>query len=266
MTNLNIKIGADPELFVKQNGQYVSGFGLVPGDKVNPYAVEDGAVQVDGMALEFNINPAEDVDTFCFNIYSVIAQLQAMVPDYEVVADPVATFTPEYMKQQHPLALELGCDPDYNAWTGKVNDKPDCDLPIRTGAGHVHIGWREGAHARDELHVQACRMITKQLDFYLGLPSLLFDTDTQRRSMYGKAGAYRVKSYGVEYRVLSNTWLREEGLMRWVFENTHKAVNTVRNRPLYEEYGDIQGIINNSDVDAARAIIYKAGIDIPEGV
>lgn len=51
-------VGADPELFVSKAGVILSAFGLVGGTKKVPQKVERGAVQVDGMALEFNIDPA----------------------------------------------------------------------------------------------------------------------------------------------------------------------------------------------------------------
>ena len=42
--------------------------------------------------------------------------------------------------------------------------------------------------------------------------------------MYGAAGAFRPKPYGVEYRVLSNAWLLTEDRMRFVYKQTVKAV------------------------------------------
>ena len=256
---MKILIGADPELFVRQAGQYISAFDMIPGTKDAPHRVPYGAVQVDGMALEFNIDPADTEDGFIFNLTAVMQQLRELVPDYEVVADPVARFTREYLSTQPDAALHLGCDPDFNAWTADVNPKPDADLPIRTAAGHVHIGWTEDAEMNAE-HFDLCCKITKQLDFYLGLPSVLFDNDIQRRSMYGKAGAFRPKPYGLEYRVLSNCWLRDEDLMRWVFKNTVAGVVSCREGFLADTYGDIQDIINNSDRKAASEILQAAGI------
>lgn len=262
---MNFLLGADPEVFVKQGGIHTSGYGLVPGTKNNPYVVDNGAVQVDGMALEFNINPVASCDEFVYNVQSVLAQLSQMVPDYEVVADPVARFTPEYIQAQPDEATELGCDPDFNAWTDTENVKPDCNLPMRTGAGHVHIGWTEGADIDSHQHHELCLMLVKQLDFFLALPSLLYDTEVDRRAMYGKAGAYRPKSYGVEYRVLSNAWLNDERLMRWVYQNVEQALACM-DAPLADKYGDIQQIINDSDVEAAMVIIQAEGIPVPEVV
>lgn len=259
----SILVGADPELFIRQNGKFVSAYGLIKGDKKNPLKVDKGAVQVDGMALEFNIDPAKDGDEFYMNIQTVMQILRNMVPDYEHALVPVADFGKEYIDSQPTEAKELGCDPDFNAWTGAINEKPNVELPFRTASGHVHIGWTEGEQPEDMNHVELCRMATKQMDFYLGLPSLFFDEDKRRRSMYGKSGAFRPKPYGVEYRTLSNAWLSSEKLIRWVFNNVQKGMQELmQGNRMWEKYGDIQEIINNSDKEKANAIIKDAGIEV----
>lgn len=261
---MQILVGCDPEVFVKQNGEFKSAFGLIKGDKKNPQKVKNGAVQVDGMALEFNIDPAASEDEFCFNVQDVFNTMCKMVPGYEVVATPVAHFDLSYMKSQPKEALELGCDPDYNAWSSRVNVKPNGDRPMRTASGHVHIGWCDGADINSADHIRRCELVVKQLDFFLGLPSLAYDKDVLRREMYGKAGCYRPKPYGVEYRTLSNAWLKSESLMRWVYRATKAGVEKVMDGVMLEdEFGDIQDIINNSDAKKANAIIRKCGIEVP---
>lgn len=258
-----ILVGCDPEVFVKKNNKFLSAFGLIAGDKKNPQKIRRGAVQVDGMALEFNIDPAASEDEFCINVQDVYSQMKLMVPDYQVVAVPVAEFGFEYLRQQPKEALELGCDPDYNGWTGNANPRPDGDRPFRTASGHVHIGWDDGQSIDDPSHQHRCKLVAQQLDFYLGLGSLFYDGDTKRREMYGKAGALRYKPYGVEYRTLSNAWLNSETLMRWVYRNTVKGVtDLMAGRILADKYGDIQEIINTSDVDAAKGIIDNEGLEV----
>lgn len=261
---MKVLTGADPEVFLKDNGRYVSAHGMIPGTKKNPFRVNKGAVQVDGMALEFNIEPAEDEEQFITNIDTVMAELRRMVPGVEIAIDPVAEFTREYLDQQPMEAKELGCDPDFNAWTGCENPKPDEEALFRGGAGHVHCGWLETPDEIDEGHDTDCRVVVKQLDFYLGLPSLLFDPETRRREAYGKAGAYRPKPYGVEYRVLSNKWLCSDKLKRWVYRNTQAAIKRLDEVQLCEKYGDIQDIINTSDIKRAIYICDREGIEIPQ--
>lgn len=261
-----ILVGCDPEVFVKKGSKFLSAFGLIKGDKKNPQKVNRGAVQVDGMALEFNIDPAASEDEFCLNVQDVFNTMCKMVPGYEVVATPVAHFDAAYMKTQPKEALELGCDPDYNSWTQMVNVKPNGERPMRTASGHVHIGWTKDQEINDYAHISNCNMVVKQLDFYLGLGSLAYDNDVERREMYGKAGCCRYKPYGVEYRTLSNAWLRNEKLMRWVYRNTVAGAKSVmEGSKLWEKYGDIQAIINSSDKKEALKICKAEKIEVCYG-
>lgn len=260
----NIKVGCDPEVFVKKNGVFLSAHNLIPGDKKNPFKVNKGAVQVDGMALEFNIDPADTEEEFCINVQEVFNTLKLMVPDYEIATVPVADFDPQYMKEQPAEALELGCDPDFNGWSMSANDKPHGDRPFRTASGHVHIGWTDGEDISDQNHFTRCCHVARQMDFFLGLPSLAFDSDVRRRELYGKATCFRPKSYGAEYRTLSNAWLRDASLMSWVFRNVKEGMSRIFSGDLLaNKYGDISEIINKSDWEAAKKIIVAEHIEVP---
>jgi hypothetical protein len=259
---MNILVGCDPEVFVQQNNKFFSAHGLIPGDKKNPFKVNKGAVQVDGMALEFNIDPAASEDEFCINVETVLHTLKLMVPQYNVVATPVADFDPEYMKQQPEEALELGCDPDFNAWTMRENPRPNGDRPFRTASGHVHIGWTEGEDIKSGAHFGDCAVVAKQMDFFLGLPSLAYDKDNRRRELYGNPGCFRPKSYGCEYRTLSNAWLNNKELIKWVFRNAVAGMDRLFNGDnLSEKYGDVSHIIKTSDWTAAEKILKMEGIE-----
>jgi hypothetical protein len=226
---MTVLVGADPEVFVRDKfGRFRSAHGLIPGTKKDPYAVQDGAVQVDGMALEFNITPAKTRDEFIHHIGSVMGQLAAMVPDYTLVVEPTAKFHGNHMRTLPEEALELGCEPDFNAYTGGENPRPDNRTTMRTAAGHVHIGITEGADVKSEEHMNRCITLIKYLDVFLGLPSLLWDNDNKRRSMYGKAGAFRPKPYGAEYRTLSNRWLSNPELVGFVFDQVQACVDFLK--------------------------------------
>ena len=264
---MNILVGCDPEVFVKQGDVFKSAFGLIRGDKKNPQKIRNGAVQVDGMALEFNINPAASEAEFLLNVQDVFDQMCKMVPGYEVVASPVAFFDPEYLKNQPAAALELGCDPDYDGWTGIPNDKPDAQRPMRTASGHVHIGWTDNQNTDDKDYRIKCDVVAQQMDFFLGLGSLMFDSDVLRREMYGKATCLRYKPYGMEYRTLSNAWLRSENLIRWVYRNTTEGMRRLMSGDnLASKYGtEARDIINNSDKKAAITIMQRENIEVCYG-
>lgn len=219
---MKLLLGCDPEVFVREKGKkrfFTSAHGLNGGTKENPERVEGGAVQVDGMALEFNIDPASNEDEWYNNIKKVMGYMQNTLPsNLEIVATPVAHFTKKHLAEQPEEARELGCTPDFNAWNGgKANPRPNADVTFRTGAGHIHFGWCEDADIKDPAHLDACMILVRAMDLIVAPLCCLFDEGTKRRQLYGAAGAFRPKPYGVEYRVLSNAWLRDEETIRWVY-------------------------------------------------
>ena len=259
---MDLIIGQDTELFLKKNGKVISAYGIIPGSKDRPYPVKKGAVQVDGMALEINTVPTKNFDQFKNNINTVLSRLQDMIPDdCEMAVSPTAHFDIEYMNKQPLEATMLGCDPDFNAYTGEINSSPRMHPTMRTASGHVHLGWTEGKDIDDPEHFSECQKVVKQLDYYLGVPSLLHDSGLERREMYGKAGSFRPKSYGVEYRVLSNYWILQESFMREVFDSCKRAFLSFRNgRDTEQWYKDnksytAQKVIDQGDVGRAMDIM-----------
>ena len=250
---MKILIGADPELFVRnpESGQFISGHPYLYGTKENPEKCLYGALQVDGLALEFNIDPANTAEEFIHNVNRVKQQLQERVPHLQLVATPFAEFDQGYFMTLPDEVKVLGCTPDYNAYTRAPNATPDGNFNYRTASGHIHIGWTEERQPFEDGHYADCCGLSQQLDYYLGIYSLLWDPDNRRRSMYGKAGAFRPKPYGVEYRVLSNEWLNSDLLGAWVYRN---AVLGTRNyfdgHRMAETFGDLaQAIIDENIID-----------------
>lgn len=245
MTIPELRIGADPEVFVRKGKTYVSAHIFPCGTKMEPTKTKHGHVQVDGMALEFNVEPATTRIQFIQNTKNTFVDLLEIVkkfdPSCELDPVPVAKFDQKYMDSLPPFAKALGCNPDFNAYTKDTNLPPDGILNMRTGAGHVHFGWTHGINAfEDEKHFDECCSLAKQLDYYLGLRSLDWDKDNERRQMYGKAGCFRPKPYGMEYRVLSNAWLESEHLIGDIFTLSHRAFENWRTGKFIaeEKYGD----------------------------
>ena len=244
---MKLKIGADPELWIfdKKLGKIISAHGLFPGTKEEPYAVEHGAIQVDGMAAEYNILPAENADQFILYNLSVLRSLRDEISkrnpelDFDFVFSPVAEFGAEYINQQPDEARILGCSPDFNAWKdGEANPTPDAELPFRTASGHIHLGWDEDLDVGDPEHIEACCMMAKALDLPVAgrLLKIEGEAGQKRRELYGKAGAFRPKSYGMEYRTLSNCWLGNTDLMKQVYLQTQRSFTELLDG--YTDYGD----------------------------
>lgn len=223
-----ILIGCDPEFFLfdTKTDRYTSAHNLVPGDKANPYKLECGvgAVQADGTAVEFNITPVETFDEFQHNINAVLKDIKKIVPSrYEFRFVPSVFYQLNYFESIPKKALELGCEPDYNARTGDPNPRPDTTFmpTLRTGAGHIHIGWTEGMDPHEENHFKDCCALV--LELYDNVNLGLFDRDMDRRNLYGNGPVFRPKSYGVEFRTPSNAWLNSDRAMRYVFNQSRQS-------------------------------------------
>lgn len=107
-----------------------------------------------------------------------------------------------------PEAKEMGCDPDFCAYTGKKMEGPDADTMglMRGASGHLHIGGVQ------DLDFDQQGTLVRWLDVMVGLPLAQQEADSggkiiERRKWYGQAGRFRTKPYGIEYRTLSNHWV-----------------------------------------------------------
>lgn len=229
-------IGADPELFVTKDdyGMLVSAHNLMPGTKQEPVRVNCGAIQVDGVAAEFNIDPASCAEEFSEFRKEVVSQMLAEIQkngSYHLVAQPTAYFDKEYFDSLPEEVKLLGCTPDYNAWTGGQNQPPHTDEPFRTGGGHLHIGWGNffDDSSKSNDHWFDCLDAVQQLDLILFPISHLWDRDQKRRELYGNAGAFRSKQYGVEYRPLSNAWVGDKKVEKWLFDTIQRSMHLLFN-------------------------------------
>lgn len=259
-------IGTDTELFLRKEDKFLSAYNVIPGSKSNPYPVKKGMVSVDGMALEFGIDPAHSFPVFKSNINTVLSRLQDLIPeDHEMAVVASVLFDEEYMEAQPEESKILGCDPDYNAWTGEENPQPEAHPTMRTAGGHLHIGFIEGALKKegDQAHFEDCRTIVKELDYYNGLFACVVDNDNRRMNMYGQAGAFRPKPYGVEYRTLSNFWILRDDYMERVFNGCNWAIEGLKeNKSVHEKFKDafdVRSIINNNDKFSASNLLTELG-------
>jgi len=251
----NHKLGSDPEVFIfdKEKNEIISAIGIIPGFKINPFPLTDKGhfIQTDNIMTEFCVPETNNAKEFYRDFQVCLVEGSKYLNEHqEFLIKPSAHINMKYLAD--PKAREFGCDPDYNAWTSKINQSPKSNTNLRTCGGHIHVGY-------DNPDNVVSQFLIKAMDLFLGVPSILLDRDIERRKMYGKAGAHRMKSYGTEYRVLSNFWLADENLVNWAFKSTQKAIDAI-NRDIMvsdTEQTDIQMCINQSDVDLARKLCDK---------
>ena len=159
------------------------------------------------------------------------------------------------------------CDPDYNAYTESQNPKPKGDITnLRSTGMHVHLGFKENMSIPYKL------TIIKMLDFTLGIPSIIIDKDKDRRTLYGKAGCFRLTSYGLEYRTISGAMLKSDARIGLVYDLAVYAVETLLDASLQKvfysasERYNIQQIINTADEKSAMKIIDNYLPQFKEGI
>lgn len=235
--NPKFTIGCDPEVFVTKRGKPASAYGILEGTKESPFKTKNGAYQVDGMAAEFNTDPVGIRDQYNYKIdrsFAVwdnrineqIATIREKLKEtgHSIKIAPTMEFGQEFLDNQPAAAKELGCDPDYSAYTMKANPRPDGEKTFRTGAGHIHIGWGADIPIDNEEHIAICAEFVKTLDATVGMFMTYIDRDPLRRELYGKAGAFRPKPYGVEYRTPSNMWIINRDRRRCIYDLVQLAI------------------------------------------
>lgn len=220
---MKLTVGCDPEVFLRdeKTKKFISADGLVPGTKRAPHKLDKGAVQVDGTAMEFNPDPASTVSEFVSNLTTVLTQCRAMLPSHiSMVPQPVVQYDEDYYNSLREETKVLGCDPDYDAFSGLPNRIPEMPANgVRMAGGHLVLGWTEGKDSYDWQHINDCREIIKKLDCFYCSFHKFWDKDSIRPQFYGSSCRYRPKPYGVEYRTPSNAWLAHDDLWPWIFES-----------------------------------------------
>lgn len=259
----NVTVGADPEVFVADlSGNITSAIGKVGGSKERPVPVSHGGLQEDNVLAEFNINPASTCFDFVENMNAVMTSLKNVLQNngLQPVIIPSYVFDKGMLESYGPNAMEFGCSSEWNAWTSREMPRPNgSKVNLRTAGGHVHIGY-------DNPCLGSAESLVKMLDYTLGIPSILLDTDAKRRKLYGKAGTMRPKEYGVEYRALSNFWLNSDELMTWVYDTTLWTTSNLHQLKDYIEIFNpkvVQKAINKSDQSIAREIVNELQLEMP---
>lgn len=211
-----ITLGADTEFFLTdKNGNIIPSVGLIGGTKKDPIPISQiletstydrFMIQEDNVLAEINVPVANDAKEF-----ETILQLKSFV-----IRDVCRKFsTGNYMsiKSLHSYhffkpeqllseqAQTFGCDPDFNAWTGKMNESPKVKSNMRTAGFHIHIGYENSTMEKN-------MEIIKFMDMIFGINTIRKNTQQMRMFMYGKMGAFRHKPYGVEYRFLDSGYLK----------------------------------------------------------
>lgn len=257
---VNPTFGADIEVFLmhRQTKEIVSAEPFIKGTKHDPFNWDKTnkffAVSLDNVLAEFCIPPVTDKEAFRNYIKRSLDYLNQTVPDYLCTSAIPSAFLDEKYLQTDNAKL-FGCDPDFNVWERGVNEKPKAsNATLRSAGGHIHIGYVDSEG--NEPSLETNELLIKAMDLCVGVPSVLQEPENERKKLYGKAGAFRFKPYGVEYRTVSNYYAGDDRLTDWVYEASENAVNLVNAEFPFDDYADriIQSINNNDKVVAGNLI------------
>lgn len=248
-------LGCDPEVFMVDNaGKFISSVGKIGGSKDQPMPIGDGcSVQEDNVTIEFNTPPCKSVDEYIKYIRQNIDWMteKAASMNLKLSIVPSAVFTNDELDSDG--ARTFGCEPDYNAWDyGSVNPKPRAEDPnLRSAGGHIHVQL-------DDKDLSVLDVV-RAMDMFVTLVLMRYDNDTKRRELYGNAGAFRPKPYGLEYRTPSNIWITHDDLITLVWNQVEKAIAYVKAGGNTEDER-VQVAINTSNADLAEQLIAEYNV------
>jgi len=243
----NVTLGCDPEFFFSNDGEIVGSEKVLPeeGLKYDPTKDRcgcDGAHTtppgseskfiVDGVQAELNPRP----NTCRANLGNEIGacfrklwkDLKDKGKDFNVDFRPLVDITKAELDSLSEKSKVFGCAPSTNVYQkaeeAKIKVNPKKYLK-RSAGGHIHMGWHAGywgggADTPKMKDIMAnAEILVPILDLIVANTCVLVDRDPgniERRKNYGRVGEYRPKDYGIEYRTLSNFWLRSYQLMSLV--------------------------------------------------
>jgi len=255
----NVKIGTDFEVFLKNEKEAITAEGIIKGTKQRPFQFDPEnkwyATSLDCVLAEANIPPTETPYDFYQAIQKSINYIKSILPEnHDILISASERLDKKYLKSA--TAKILGCDPDYNCYTMQQNPRPKIkgeNKDLRTAAGHVHVGYKNSdPYTNFE--------IIRAMDLFLGVPGVLQEPISERKKLYGKAGAMRHHDHGAEYRPISNYYLASENLTNWVFNSAMKAIDFLNEGNLDKLIQDeefIVSAINENDEQKAKMLIEK---------
>lgn len=284
----DLTIGGDPEFFFKDkktkkiigSEKVIPLNGLGEYEETNTKKITQTVVR-DGIQVELNPKSCSCRQSYqcylseCFN--DLNNHLKTL-DNVELCFDQVVKVTKKELMSCSPSSRTFGCLPSFNIYQPKDDDVSKiCVDPAkylyRGGGGHIHLGTYSYDDytrklASNKKTIKALKQyddLIPVLDILVGNFSVMIDRhplNAERRKNYGRAGEYRRPSYGVEYRTLSNFWLRNTAVMSLIYGLARIGVYIVRESDKDRDFvselkalvntQDIKDAINNNDAVLAR--------------
>lgn len=269
------KVGTDIEVFLRdKTGKPIPCIGLIGGTKEKPRplaGLPDGyAIQEDNVAVEYNIPAASGLHQFVYSVMRAQEAVEAEAKKHDLSIAVAASMKFDAKQLRHPQAQKSGCEDDYNVWEQAVNEKVELDKEIRGAGGHIHVSYTiDGKAPKYPEFLPETESLIMALDIVAGVPLSRLDTDTVRKQFYGKAGAFRIKPYGFEWRVPSNWWTQTPEYMAWMYNQVKRAVQMTNHygptaRSTFLTYKDhVVKAINDNNKDSYNVVSRAFRMELP---
>lgn len=267
-------LGCDPELFFEKGGNIIgSEKVLADTGMVADYHRPGGGIYkgnkivTDGVQVELNPTPISCRALLAGEIAASFRALRDHLATMQGVAVSFRSVV-EVNKQELDALSErsklLGCAPSRNTYDKEATISVDlATFRTRSAGGHIHLGLNTGGSL-----FKARERLVPILDILLGNTSVLIDRDPQaaeRRKTYGRAGEHRLPAHGLEYRTLSNFWLRSYQLMSFVMGMARLSTNvlyqTLEGRQYYSEPSSFNYLTTQSKWDAEAALLKSVDLE-----
>lgn len=260
-------IGTDFELPIinVESKEPVSVVGLLGGTKDEPLSIGKGcARQEDNVMAEFTIPPATTFEEFISSVSYCIEEgnklLQEINPNFKLIAKSSYNYSDDELNTYE--ALTFGCSASFNAYTRDTNDPPNLEEVgnLRSAGFHIHFGSEN-----KEMTITDKENIVKLFDSLVVLPSLLIDKDSERRKLYGKAGDFRPKPYGLECRALGAGMMASFDIIEFVWEQVQTVVSRYKESNFVNNVTQslVREAIDTNNVELAAELLNKLEIKIP---
>lgn len=246
-----ITFGSDPEFFFVRDGI------VVPSNLVIHGKSKDDLVICDGFQGELNPiqNTCREVSGYAIKRSLFRAFGYARNAGATISFNVCHEISPEVWKDTPLMQRRFGCNPSKNVYKNVKRLPTGLGIKMRSASGHIHLG----SHLINRLDDEQFDNLVKVLDIVVGNTCVLVDRDPAnalRRKYYGRAGEYRKKGYGIEYRVLSNFWLRGYQLWSFVSALCRNAVSIQSAGKSTElinlfDMSDVQNAINDNNYELA---------------
>lgn len=229
-----VQYGCDPELFLERGGKIIGSEKVLPQEGLARGDYYNSEVVIDGVQIELNPNFAGSVSDLGRGISGAFYRLRTHLGNHAGVRccfKGVVEVDREELDSLSPKSRLLGCQPSMNVYGSRPITVDATTYRKRSAGGHFHFGLSNLKNIfYRSARIDERKRLVPLFDIICANTCVMFDRDplaAERRENYGRAGEFRLPKHGLEYRTLSNFWLRNYSLMSLVLGLADFAISVL---------------------------------------